>query len=1560
MGPRAARARRALGWVSTALGTLLVFVGATVAGVLLHANHPDARRWIAAEGSRALGGILGGTVTLEHIAHLGLGGVDGVRARVFAPDGRQVLYVDGLRVRLSPLDLARGLLEDSGALSIRLDEVDVDYADVWLDADSEGEILLARAFTPRAEAGPAAAPGGGPRVAFSAEAVTVAHAWAHGTPPEGIFVDADVERLRASVRVLDDVVTVRVAGLELATRAMPRGADLRGHVSGGLTVPIATLRIDADLVFAGEAGGIALHARAAKRGDSLQGAVEVPHLAAERVRALAPEAPIHADGSLTLGVAGVLPDVGAEVHATLGASVVDATVHLRFDVPWQGSLDARVRDLDVRVFAPSAPASRLGADVRANATGTSMALAEGIFDLSFFPGEMGGARLPAAHVRGQLERGTLSGSAHVDEPGLPTDATFALSMNPEPRLLRFTVDAKAPELARISRLDGALGGQGRARVAGTIDLVASTVDARAEAGFAPLHVADAGALRGFVWADLRGSLADPGLIARVELEEVEARGAKVSRVRGSIEGCVHSARITASLRGEDLPRVDLETRLETAPTTTLLGTTLTVAREDVTARFTLDALHFGPRWRVDEARVEGLGAPATFSLAGDPDGFTLRARTEGLELVRVAKLWGVGARVSSGTLALDAEVHLSAREVGGHVNADLTDGSVDRTTGIAVGVDARLQANVLSAQVRASLGSVGSALLETTALTLAGDARDASSWERAAGLVALQADLDLGALTATLPPASRALGDLRGHLEVRGTAERSVSERVPDLDLTLRTKGLSFTALPPEVGRAGAISIVGAPSWRVEGVDVTQRVRIEGRHGETTIRTHLVDGNDAPLATFEGSATIPYEALLARPEDALIRLENAPFRIQCEIPRRALADLPAFVRPERLTGEGELSLALEGTLLAPRAKAVARGYGLGWSETDTAGTSDAEVVLRYDGERVDGAVKFTSPTGARLGATVEGRVRAPDLLAGGPLEEVPWEASLRAHFADFPLELVPAIADAGVTGRAHGEVSLTNLRRDARASAHITVSDGAVGGVPVPPGQIDATYDGKHVDASVRLGSGDGSAMARGSFGMRWGAALSPSLDEGEPFAGSLVAKRFRLTALAPFVESVASDLDGYLDADAHVSIRGGGADGARVAARGTLAIDDGHVQWSAFGDELSQVRLRVELEPTGLVRLRSLTSRSVTGSLSATGEARFDGARFASASAAIRIPASQPIPISVEGQLLAEASGRIDVTAKDLGGARGLAVDVRIPVLRARLPESETRTIQPLDEDPHVRVGTYRNPREFVLIPLAAAASDGRRAADATKVAITVHLGDDVELRRGSELRVALSGTPRIDVGEEVRVSGQIQLLRGELDLQGRSFTIDRGTVTFVGAEAANPEIVASATWESPDGALVVASYAGTVTSGTLTLRSDPPLPESEILALLLFGSSDGPAAAEPSEQASDGTARAIGLGGSFATAGLNRALRDLTDLDVETRIDTTDAERPRPEIAARITQRISVAVAHVLGTAPPGESPDKSFVRLEWRFLRNWSLESTLGDRGSAVFDVVWKKRY
>jgi hypothetical protein len=79
----------------------------------------------------------------------------------------------------------------------------------------------------------------------------------------------------------------------------------------------------------------------------------------------------------------------------------------------------------------------------------------------------------------------------------------------------------------------------------------------------------------------------------------------------------------------------------------------------------------------------------------------------------------------------------------------------------------------------------------------------------------------------------------------------------------------------------------------------------------------------------------------------------------------------------------------------------------------------------------------------------------------------------------------------------------------------------------------------------------------------------------------------------------------------------------------------------------------------------------------------------------------------------------------------------------------------------------------------------------------------------------------------------------------------------------------------------------------------------------------------------------------------------------EISTKIDTSRTT-PRPEVEIQIGRDISLQVAWVLGVPPPGTNPDTTLFTLSWRFLRQWSLETTFGDAGTSILDLVWQHRY
>jgi translocation and assembly module TamB len=285
-------------------------------------------------------------------------------------------------------------------------------------------------------------------------------------------------------------------------------------------------------------------------------------------------------------------------------------------------------------------------------------------------------------------------------------------------------------------------------------------------------------------------------------------------------------------------------------------------------------------------------------------------------------------------------------------------------------------------------------------------------------------------------------------------------------------------------------------------------------------------------------------------------------------------------------------------------------------------------------------------------------------------------------------------------------------------------------------------------------------------------------------------------------------------------------------------------------------------------------------------------------------------------------------------------------------LPDAPPRGLQELDQPEYIRVGYRRKDGDFTPIALQLLEEPSEPSEMTTQV--EVDLGT-VSLVKGQQAKVELTGKIQATMGDELDVQGQVSTKRGQLDISGKTFDIERGTVAFTGGKPDDPTINAVARYDSPDGYTVYAEYTGTAAKGKLAMRSEPALSQDEIITLLLFGSPDGSVGAGNG----DSLSTAVSVAGGSAAQGLNRAISDVTDLDVSARVDTSTGA-PRPELVLQLTPRVAAKVTEALGEPVPGQSPDRTFVTLDLRLGSSWSLSTTVGDRGATAFDMIWRRRY
>jgi translocation and assembly module TamB len=283
----------------------------------------------------------------------------------------------------------------------------------------------------------------------------------------------------------------------------------------------------------------------------------------------------------------------------------------------------------------------------------------------------------------------------------------------------------------------------------------------------------------------------------------------------------------------------------------------------------------------------------------------------------------------------------------------------------------------------------------------------------------------------------------------------------------------------------------------------------------------------------------------------------------------------------------------------------------------------------------------------------------------------------------------------------------------------------------------------------------------------------------------------------------------------------------------------------------------------------------------------------------------------------------------------------VDVPTLKLRLPEVSSRKV--LDNADHPEITILQDVRPI------------ERALTALPVDILVHLGRGVSLQR-SDIELKVTGTPAIHMADEMKMAGSIELVQGgRLPVLGQVFVIDRGLVTFDGAPD-NPTVNVTAEWRAPNNTIVFVQVTGRMKEAEVALRSEPPLPEREVFALLFGGATD-PGSSD----------RSTGQEGSAArTAALQTSMQQLNGLlgqsDVELRVGSTSEARPRYTAAVRVGENLWFEASTYQQSASASDpSSNLSVVSgtIDYRFTRKWSLRVEAGTAGGAL-DLLWQHRY
>lgn len=207
---------------------------------------------------------------------------------------------------------------------------------------------------------------------------------------------------------------------------------------------------------------------------------------------------------------------------------------------------------------------------------------------------------------------------------------------------------------------------------------------------------------------------------------------------------------------------------------------------------------------------------------------------------------------------------------------------------------------------------------------------------------------------------------------------------------------------------------------------------------------------------------------------------------------------------------------------------------------------------------------------------------------------------------------------------------------------------------------------------------------------------------------------------------------------------------------------------------------------------------------------------------------------------------------------------------------------------------------------PAAPAAAEAAPASAFDPVALDIHVvvPDNLVLR-GKDIRpggptgtalgnvnLTVGGDMRIrkDPGGKIAPVGTVNTVRGTYEFQGRRFDLERGgTLRFVGSPTINPLLDVTATRKIPNtGVEARIHITGTAQAPQLALTSNPPLEESDILALIVF---NRPVNELGTGERSSLAATAGGIATGFIAAPLGESIGKALDLDLFEITTTTES---------------------------------------------------------------------
>ena len=550
------------------------------------------------------------------------------------------------------------------------------------------------------------------------------------------------------------------------------------------------------------------------------------------------------------------------------------------------------------------------------------------------------------------------------------------------------------------------------------------------------------------------------------------------------------------------------------------------------------------------------------------------------------------------------------------------------------------------------------------------------------------------------------------------------------------------------------------------------------------------------------------------------------------------------------------------------------------------------------------------------------------------------EARLNLHLNHMPLDFMAlAMPVDAVHGSVSGVASLDTVGGRGKLAltfAGIRVAQDTTHENPAFDGSVTSDWTGKRLSltataqgvsaepfvlkAALPFTRSQGSAFP--TLGKR--GAISASLDWDGPLAS--------LTALI--------DLDGQRFAgDARIALKASGDISAPIVD-GEAQLTDGTYENFSSGTLLHKLNIKLEGQRSQTLAFEMTATDGGAGKISGDGQISLDK----KAASAIAISAKltnahllrrSDVDAAVDGTF--ELTGPVfppslEKPALLKGAITSKALQIRIPEsLPVDVPLVDVTEINGASADPVAPV------ENIAPIPLM--------------LDITFST-DTPERISGRGLDSLWSGklavTGRAD---HPLISGKLTSLRGTLDFIGKTFTLDKGSVTFPGTYPPAPEFNVVLNFKRSDFNANI-SVNGNSTKPTITLSSTPSLPQDEILSRILFDKKVGELTPVEAVQLARALAEMSGVSIGGNGGGIMNRLQESLSLDV-LRIDSSPSGATTVSAGKYIQKGVYVGVEQ-------GALASDSSVKVEIDITPQVSVDTRVGQNASGDVGVNWKWDY